>query len=114
MAHYLVNHIALHVDDFYITSSSNLCILDFKKQLTAEYKLMDHRLISQFTNMQYMKENNGGYGMGQKVVALEVLEKFGMGNCHSILTPLASGVCLSKEDSPVSEADHDDVKNLLY
>ncbi|PRQ55986.1 putative RNA-directed DNA polymerase [Rosa chinensis] len=88
----------LYVDDLIYTSNNSLMLDAFKKSMMEEFDMTDLGLMRYFLGIEIL-QSSAGIFISQKKYALEVLERFKMGNCNSVCTPTEVGLKLTKNGS---------------
>ena len=96
----------LYVDDLFITGMDGL-IADTKRKLAAKFEMKDLGMMHYFLDMDVW-QNADGISLGQGKYAVEILKRFGMMDCKSMTTPMASNLKL------LSDASLDSVDATMY
>jgi hypothetical protein len=95
--------IVLYVDDLIIASNSIALTADFKKEVSARYKMKDLGELHWCLGMRVLRNRKERkISLDQAKYIGDVLERFSMTDCHPIATPSNAGVRLSKEMSPTT------------
>lgn len=87
--------LCFHVDDLLIIGSCKKEIEYFKHDLSKEFEMLDLRNISYFLGIEFYKSGRG-LMMHQRRYENEILKRFKMEHCNSILTPDKPRLQLSK------------------
>lgn len=77
-----------YVDDLFLTGAEPL-IIQCKKQLASEFDMMDLGLMHYYLGLEIWQKL-GEVFLGQGKCVIEILKKFGMMNCKSMLTPMVT------------------------
>ena len=89
-----------HVDDLFVASMDGF-IVDKKRKLVAEFEMKDLGMMHYFLNMEVW-QNADGISLGQGKYAVEILKRFGMVDCKTMATPMASNLKLLSDASSES------------
>ena len=89
--------LCLYVDDLIYTGTNPKMIEEFKKAMMSEYEMTDLGLMKYFLGIQ-VKQSPGQIFLSQEKYAEDLLQKFNMGNCKPMTTPMAVNEKLSKND----------------
>ena len=108
--------VSLYVDDIVYTGSCPKLLEEFKNDMMQHYEMSDLGLLYHFLGMGVLQTDKHIF-LHQKKYALKVIEKFGLKDCKSVVTPLVASERLCKEDD--SEAANESeyrqiVGSLLY
>ncbi|KAI5354098.1 hypothetical protein L3X38_006993 [Prunus dulcis] len=108
--------VSLYVDDIVYTGSCVKLLEEFKNDMMKHYEMTDLGLLYHFLGMGVVQTNKHTF-LHQKKYAMKVIEKFGLKDCKSVVTPLVASERLCKEDG--SEAANENeyrqiVGSLLY
>ncbi|KAI5313515.1 hypothetical protein L3X38_042691 [Prunus dulcis] len=108
--------VSLYVDDIVYTGSCGKLLEEFKNDMMKHYEMTDLGLLYHFLGMGVVQTNKHTF-LHQKKYAMKVIEKFGLKDCKSVVTPLVASERLCKEDG--SEAANENeyrqiVGSLLY
>ncbi|XP_022003993.1 uncharacterized mitochondrial protein AtMg00810-like [Helianthus annuus] len=85
-------------------------INQLKNSMKREFEMTDLGILHYFLGME-VNYDNGNIMLSQQKYARNLLDKFKMGNCNAISTPLEYGLRLSKED-PEDEVDQNLYRSL--
>ena len=103
------------MDDLFVTGVDGL-IADTKKKLAAEFEMKDLGMMHYFLGMEVWK-NVDGIFLGQGKYVVEILKRFGMMDCKSLATPMASNLKLLS-DASLESVDatmyHKMIGSLMY
>jgi Reverse transcriptase (RNA-dependent DNA polymerase) len=107
--------IALYVDDLLIASNSLEGMNALKHDLSRRFAMKDLGEAHWVLGIQIDRDRTArSLSISQREYVLKVLERFGMSECKSVVTPLESSVKLSKTDCPASTAVTDTAFMRLY
>ncbi|KAL6322426.1 hypothetical protein AAG906_008081 [Vitis piasezkii] len=87
--------VCLYVDDLIYTSNNKTMLVDFKKSMMKEFDMTDMGLMHYFLGIEVVQSSAGVF-ISQKKYALEILDKFMLKDCNSVITPSEVGLKLSK------------------
>jgi hypothetical protein len=87
--------ICLYVDDLLITGSDKTVLEKFKADIMKEFEMTDLGELSYFLGMEFTKTTRGCF-LHQKKYVADILKRFHMSNCNPAITPMETGVKLSK------------------
>ena len=99
----------------FLTGEDEL-IADAKKRLVAEFEMKDLGAMHYFLGMEVWQSANGIF-LSQGKYAVEILNRFGMLDCKSMATPMASKLkLLSDASSELIDATmyHQMIGSLMY
>ena len=96
----------LYVDDLFLTSADGL-IANMKRKLATEFKMKDFGMMHYFLGMEVWKSTDGIF-LGQGKYAVKILKRFGMMDCKTMTTPMASNMKL------LSDASLETVYSMMY
>ena len=68
------------------------------RRMFNEFEMTDNGLMSYFLGIK-VKQQQDELLISQKKYMKEILEKFKMGNCNPVNTPIATGMKLSREEN---------------
>ncbi|KAI5343667.1 hypothetical protein L3X38_011543 [Prunus dulcis] len=89
--------VSLYVDDIVYTGSCPKLLEEFKNDMMQHYEMSDLGLLYHFLGMGVLQTDKHIF-LHQKKYALKVIEKFGLKDCKSVVTPLVASERLCKED----------------
>lgn len=96
-------YLLLYVDDMLIASKSKVEIDRLKSQLGKEFEMKDMGAAKKILGMEIRRErSNRKLFLSQKGYIERVIERFGMQNAKSVVTPLAPHFRLSGKQSPTT------------
>ncbi|GAU44417.1 hypothetical protein TSUD_100640 [Trifolium subterraneum] len=87
--------LCLYVDDLLITGSNKNILQKFKTDIMREFEMSDLGELSYFLGMEFVKTSKG-YFLHQKKYVEDILKRFHMSNCNPAITPMETGLKLSK------------------
>ncbi|KAK2365584.1 putative mitochondrial protein [Trifolium repens] len=99
--------LCLYVDDLLITGSHKAVLEKFKTDIMKEFEMTDLGELSYFLGMEFVKTSRGCF-LHQKKYVADILKRFHMSNCNPAITPMETGVKLSKN------SDDELVDSTLY
>ena len=82
----------LYVDDLFVTGMDGF-IVDTKRKLVAEFEMKDLGMMHYFLCMEVWQSAEAIF-LGQGMYAVEILKRFGMMDCETMATPMASNMKL--------------------
>ena len=88
--------LCLYVDDLLITGANEKENMKFKSMLMKEFEMSDLGNLSYFLGMEF-KFTDRGVFLHQKKYAEDILKRFKMANCNPAITPMETGLKLSRE-----------------
>lgn len=110
-----ITYLALYVDDTLLLSSSKKAMDEVKQILAAEFRMTDLGAVSFFLGIQVVQPQHLGFILiHQDHYIQQMLEKFGMKDAKTVATPAATGVTLSKDQSPSTAEDLELMQNIPY
>lgn len=89
--------ICLYVDDLIFTGNNLKLISEFREALISRFEMTDMGLMCYFLGLEVSQMDNGIF-ISQKKFASDILKKFNMKDCKSVLTPVAEKMKLSKDE----------------
>ena len=109
---YYANHngkvliVGCYVDDLVITGNDPALIREFKTDIGNRFKIADLGDLQWILGMEVVRDRKKKtLTLHQRKYINDILELFGMKDCHPRTTPADSSTRLSKEDSPTTEAE---------
>ncbi|XP_059670848.1 secreted RxLR effector protein 161-like [Cornus florida] len=87
--------VCLYVDDLIYTGNDSTMFADFKQSMMTEFDMTDLGLMHYFLGIEVAQTSIGIF-ISQKKYVQEILDRFQMGNCNSVATPVELGMKLSK------------------
>ncbi|XP_028236682.1 uncharacterized protein LOC114416002 [Glycine soja] len=99
--------ICLYVDDLLVTGSSKEDIIVFKGRIMDEFEMSDLGELSYFLGIEFVSTSKGIF-MHQKKYAEDILKRFNMMDCNSVITPTETGIKLQ------IDGDEKEVNPTLY
>ena len=87
--------VAVYVDDLLITRSSEVMIIDFKKEMSTIFEMSDLGLLTYYLGIEVI-ESEDGITLNQGRYATKILQEAGMEDCNAVHTPIDAGLVLSK------------------
>src|SRR5713101_735873 len=96
----------LYVDDLFVTGMDGL-IADTKRNLAAKFEMKKLGMMHYFLGMEVWQSANGIF-LRQGKYAVDILKRFGMMECKTMATPMASNLYL------LSNASFESVDATMY
>ena len=87
--------VAVYVDDLLVTGSNQDMINDFKRGMSSNFEMSDLGKLTYYLGIEVLQEEEG-ISLKQERYAKKILEEAGMDECKAVLTPMISGLELSK------------------
>ncbi|KAK0577924.1 hypothetical protein LWI29_002417 [Acer saccharum] len=87
--------VCLYVDDLIFTGNNQSMFKEFKEAMIREFEMTDIGLMSYYLGIK-VKQREKDIFISQERYAKEALEKFNMINSKPVLTPIKTGIKLSK------------------
>jgi len=78
--------LVLYIDDLFLTRDENM-IVRCKRELAREFKMKDLGLMHYFLGLEVWQGHDGTF-LGQGKYTIEILWRFGMMDCKSMVTPM--------------------------
>lgn len=101
------------VDDFIIVTSRESDEKWLVAQLSKRFKMKYLGVASKILGMRVTVDQNG-IKLDQEKHVNDILKKFNMTNCKAISTPMEIGKKISKEMSPTTPEEREEMKNIPY
>lgn len=92
--------ISLYVDDLIFTGNDEAMMKEFKESILKEFDMSDLGRMNYFLGLEVV-QSDGRIFISQKKYVKEVLKKFGMGECNSVLNPIVPGFKIHKDEDGV-------------
>lgn len=105
--------VLIWVDDFIIVTSDGADEKWLVDQLSKRFKMKYLGVASKILGMRVTIENDS-IKLDQEKHVNEILEKFGMTKCNAVSTPMEIGKKISKEMSPKTPEEIEEMKNVPY
>lgn len=106
--------VSLYVDDLMIASNcKNLCS-SLNANLSKRFEMKDLGRVQVCLGLEFNWLPNGTCLLNQEKYIGKVLERFNMKNCKSIGCPIESGVRLSKDMTPKTPEEIEEMKKIPY
>lgn len=105
--------VAIYVDDLMIFTNSIELEEESKASLMEKFKMKDLGEAKLCIGLRITKGNNS-ISLDQETYTKNMLEKFGMENCHPVKTPVDVSVKLSKEMEPKTEDERKEMAVVPY
>lgn len=107
--------IAIYVDDILIFSTNKNDSSIIKKELCARFKMKDIGDVKSILGFRITRDrNNGILLLDQEDYIKKILERFNMGECNPVSTPVDVNVKLDKSMSPKTEKERNEMKSVPY
>ncbi|XP_015573326.1 uncharacterized mitochondrial protein AtMg00810-like [Ricinus communis] len=88
--------ISVYVDDLIYTSDSEYMLEEFKASMMKTFEMTDLGLMKYFLGIEVMQTLHGNF-ICQKKCAKEILQRFGMEGCQSVMTAIVPRTRLHKD-----------------
>ena len=103
--------VCLYVDDLIYTSSSDLLVEEFRQAMMTEFEMTDLGLLHYFLGIEVTQMNDGIFISQEKYVS-NLLDKWKMGNCKPMSTPMNTNEKFYVEDG-VEKVDAQSYRSLV-
>lgn len=103
--------VCLYVDDLIYTGNDATMFEQFKKSMMVEFDMTDLGKMRYFLGIEVIQGSDGIF-ISQRKYAQEVLERFNMAQCNSVLNPVVPGFKLTKDEGGV-EVDSTVYKQMV-
>ena len=105
----------LYVDDMLIVGRDTNKIDKLKKELSKSFEMKDLGPASQILGINISRDRtNRKLWLSQESYIEKVLDKFNMGKAKPVSSPLGSHLKLSSKQSPSSEKEKEEMRNVPY
>ena len=105
----------VYVDDITLASKSQAALDKAVSELSKHFKLRDLGETSYLLGVSIRRDRaNRRIYLSQKQYILDVLKRFGMEKCHTVDTPMTPGLKLSKDQSPKTDEEKEEMKDIPY
>lgn len=113
------NIIAVYVDDLLIASSCKKDLIDMKKSIAKELRVVDSGQLNHFLGIEVEREGETeAISIGHKKYIKSMLHTWGMSDCKSVATPLEASYqvkCTDPNCKPVNEKVYQSlIGSLMY
>lgn len=95
--------ITVYVDDMLFATDDEEWLKEIKKQLSENFEMKDLGKANQCLGIKFMRDDNQGVFLSQRLYAERVLERFGMNTCNPAATPIEVDCKLVKNKIPNAE-----------
>jgi len=103
------------VDDITLTSDSQSSIDNVIKQLSSHFKLRDLGSTSYLLGMEITRNRSQhSISLSQRQYIIDILDRFGMGDCKPVVTPMEPGLQLSKDMEATTEEEIAEMRSIPY
>lgn len=107
--------VTIYVDDILIFSDSDELDLDIRNKLSGTFKMKDLGEASSILGIRITRNKKlNTITIDQESYVQRILKKFNMDDCKPVHTPLETGLKLSKEMSPTSEEEREEMIHIPY
>lgn len=107
--------VPVYVDDMTIAAKSRDAVDKIIQQLKKYFKLRELGPTTWLLGVAVDHDRNRGtLTLSQRQYALDILDRFGMSNCDTVVSPLDPSVKLSKQQSPKSYEEALEMCGVLY
>lgn len=108
-------YLLLYVDDMLIAAKNMSDIDKLKVKLKTEFQMKDLGAAKKILGMEISRDRKESkLYLSQEGYILKVLERFGMSKAKSVTTPLGAHFKLTRQMSPSSEKEADEMANVPY
>ena len=99
--------VVVYVDDLLVTGSSYQDILEFKKDMSKRFEMIDLGKLTYYLGIE-VHQHETGISLRQDIYAAKILEEAGMSSCNSTSVPMDINVKLSKatHERGINERDY--------
>jgi len=105
----------VHVDDITFASHSTTAINSCIKELAQHFELRDLGPTIFLLDIEIARDrSNHSLSISQRQYIINMLEQFGMSDCHSVLTPMDPGLHLDTSMAATTPEDMSFMKNIPY
>ena len=105
--------VGIYVDDLLFTGSDRSGINDLRAALADEFKIKDLGILHHYLGIA-VNRTAGGITMSQRQYVVDLLNQFGMEECHPTATPLVAKQKLTRDMSPVTDAELQRMADIPY
>ena len=103
------------VDDITLASNSQSSIDKVIKELSSHFKLRDLGPTSYLLGMEITRNRSQhSISLSQRQYIVDILDRFGMGDCKPVVTPMEPGLQLTKEMGATTAEEMAEMKNIPY
>jgi transposase InsO family protein len=107
--------VPIYIDDITLASKNTPAIDKAVKQLSQHFKCRDLGPTVYLLGVGVGRDRSKRLiTLHQRQFILDMLERYQMSDCHSVLTPMAPGTALSKQMGPENTAEVDFMRNVPY
>lgn len=106
--------LVVYVDDLVIFSRYQETIDEIVGIIQNKYEARDLGEVSHFLGVSIERSCVGDITMSQEAYIQELLEQYGLQECRIAYVPLEPGNLVSKEDSPKTSDERNEMKNIPY
>lgn len=107
--------VAVYVDDILLFTNDEYSKIDLKTKLANAFKMKDLGVVTSVLGMNIVRDLKcGTISIDQSHYITEILERFGMQDCHPVLSPMDINVKLSKDTCPNTVVDRNYMENIPY
>jgi hypothetical protein len=107
--------IPVYVDDMTIAAKSRDRVDKIIQELKKHFKLRELGPTSWLLGVEVKQDlNQGTVTLSQRQYCLDILERFGMSDCDSVVSPMDPGVKLSKDQSPKTHSEAAEMSSIPY
>jgi hypothetical protein len=106
-------YLLLYVDDTILTASSSTLLHQIMAKLASEFAMTDLGELHHFLGISVTRSTDGLF-LSQRQYAVDLLQRAGMAECHSTVTPVDTQDKLSATaGDPLSSSDSSDYRSLV-
>ena len=103
-------YLLLYLDDIVLTASSDVLLHSIIGRLNSEFAMTDLGALHHFLGISVTRSPDGLF-FSQRQYALDLLQRYGMNDCHSTTTPVDCKFKISASDGP-PVADPSEYKSI--
>jgi transposase InsO family protein len=108
-------YVAVYVDDLLIMSENLEEVNKVKADLSSRFEMVDFGEANVVLGIRIRRDKKQGIlTLDQEKYVVDVLERFNMGECKGVDTPISTGVILSKEQCPTNEEERRAMQGIPY
>jgi len=104
----------VYVDDLVLVGPNMRQIEDVKNLLKENFRMTDLGPAKYILGVQLIRSEDGAVKLSQETYAKDVLKRFGMADCKSVVSPLDPNKVLTKEMGPQTEEDRQRMATVPY
>ena len=107
--------VTVYVDDLIVAANNVNKISELKATLSQEFRMKDLGEIHHCLGIRITRDREKGMiELDQQAYIQQIIDRFGMSNANPVSTPMDCSQKLTKEMSPKSDAQRDEMRNVPY